>query len=129
MTMKRYVSVAVAIAVFVGAAAVLALAGDDAPTAPPWVRADGTIDVSKAPDEFGVSGPDGEEVVCSNGRRLKVRKELLLGPPPGRPDQLRAERPASGGGDLVWRCGPGRNPHLNPVLVPRAQDPLRDGER
>jgi len=126
--MKRYVSVAAAVVILVGVGAVLAVAGDDQPDAPPWVGADGRVDLSKAPDEFEVSGPDGKEVVCANGRTLKVRKEQLLGPPPRTPDQLRAERTAAGGGDLVWRCGPGKNPHLNAVLVPRAQDPLGGGE-
>jgi hypothetical protein len=126
--MKRYISVVVAVVALVGIAAVLAVAGDDPPSQPPWVKADGTIDLSKAPDEFEVAGPDGRKVVCGNGRTLKVRKELLLGPPPKSPEALRAERPEAAAGDLVWRCGSGRNPHLNPVLIPRSQDPLRTGE-
>jgi hypothetical protein len=126
--MKRYVYAAAALVVLVGAGAVLAVAGDDRPDAPPWVAADGSIDLSQAPDELEVSGPDGKKVVCANGRTLKVRKEQLFGPPPRTPDQLRPERPAAGGGDLVWRCGPGKNPHLNAILVPRAQDPLGEGE-
>lgn len=126
--MKRSISVAVVLVVLVGAGAVLAVARDDPPTTPSWVRADGTVDLAKAPDELGVSGPDGKEVVCSNGRKLKVRKGLLFGPPPKSPDELRAEQPGAGGGDSVWRCGPGKNPHLNPVLVPRSQDPLRNAD-
>ena len=127
--MKRYVWVAVGLVLLAGAGGgVLAAAGDDPPAAPAWVRADGTIDLAKAPDEFGVSGPDGKAVVCSNGRTLKVRKELLLGPPSRTPDELRAERPAAGGLDLVWRCGQGRNPHLHPILVPRSDDPLREAD-
>jgi hypothetical protein len=126
--MKRYVYVAAALVILVGTGAVLAVAGDDRPDAPPWVGADGRVDLSKAPDEFEVSGPDGKKVVCANGRTLKVRKEQLLGPPPGTPDQLRAERTAAGGADLVWRCGSGKNPHRHAVLVPRTQDPLGGGE-
>jgi hypothetical protein len=126
--MKRYLSVAAALVALIGAGAVLAVAGDDPPGPPPWVRSDGTIDLSKAPDEFEVSGPNGTEVVCANGRKLKVRKELLLGPPGKTPDELRAERPVAGGRDLVWRCGRGKQPHLNPVLVPQSEDPLREGE-
>ena len=126
--MKRSIPVAALLVLLVGAGAVLAVAGDDQPATPPWVRADGTIDMAKAPDELGVSGPDGKEVVCANGRKLKVRKELLFGPPAKTPDELRAEQPAGEGRDLVWRCGPGKSPHLNPVLVPRAQDPLRTGD-
>jgi hypothetical protein len=126
--MKRYVYVAAALVILGGAGAVLAVAGDDRPDTPPWVAADGSIDISKAPNELEVSGPDGKKVVCANGRTLKVRKEQLLGPPPRTPDQLRAERAAAGGGDLVWRCGPGKNPHLNAILVPRTQDPLGGDE-
>jgi hypothetical protein len=126
--MKRYLWVAATLVILVGVGAVLAVAGDDRPDAPPWVAADGRIDLSQAPDEFEVSGPDGKKVVCANGRTLKVRKEQLLGPPPQTPDELRAERRSAAGRDLVWRCGPGRNPHLNAVLVPRAQDPLGGGD-
>lgn len=122
--MKRYVSVAAAAVTLVGVGAVLAVAGDDRPDAPPWVGADGRVDLSKAPDEFEVSGPDGKKVVCANGRTLKVRKEQLLGPPPQTPDELRASSAAAAGSDLVWRCGDGKNPHLNAILVPRRQDSL-----
>ena len=127
--MKRYVYVAASLVILVGAGAVLAVAGDDPPEAPPWLAADGRIDPAKAPDEFEVSAPDGKKVVCANGRTLKVRKEQLLGPPPRTPDQLRADGAAGGGGDLVWRCGPGRNPHLNAILIPRTQDPLGEDQR
>ena len=126
--MKRYISIAVAVVALVGIGAVLAVAGDDSPSRPPWVSADGTIDLSKAPDEFEVSGPDGRKVVCGNGSTLKVRKELLLGPPPKGPAELRAQRPGTATGDLVWRCGRGKNPHLNPILLPRSEDPLREGD-
>ena len=122
--MKRYVTVAAAVVTLVGVGAVLAVAGDDRPDAPPWVGADGRVDLSKAPDEFEVSGPDGKKVVCANGRTLKVRKEQLLGPPPQTPDELRASSAAAAGSDLVWRCGDGKNPHLNAILVPRSQDSL-----
>ena len=122
--MKRYVSVVAAVVILVGAGAVLAVAGDDPPDAPPWVGADGRVDLTKAPDQFEVSGPDGKKVVCANGRTLKVRKEQLLGPPTQTPEQLREERAAAGGRDFVWRCGQGKNPHLNPVLIPQSQDPL-----
>ena len=126
--MKRYISVVVAVVALVGIGAVLAVAGDDPPSQPPWVNADGTIDLSKAPDEFEVSGPDGRKVVCGNGRTLKVRKELLLGPPPKAPAELRADPPEAAAGDLVWRCGRGKSPHLNPILIPRSEDPLRQGD-
>jgi hypothetical protein len=124
--MKRYLTPAVVLVALVAAGAVLAVTQDAPPQAPPWVGADGRVDVSKAPDEIEVSGPDGEAVVCANGRRLKVPKELLFGPPSITPAQLRAERPEVPGEDLVWRCGKGRNPHLNPELVPRSQDPLAE---
>jgi hypothetical protein len=126
--MKRYLLVAAALVALIAAGAVFAVAGDAPPGPPPWVRSDGTIDPSRAPDEFEVSGPNGTEIVCANGRKLKVRKELLLGPPGKTPDELRAEPPAAEGRDLVWRCGRGKHPHLNPVLVPRSEDPLREGE-
>jgi hypothetical protein len=123
--MKRHLIAAAALAALVGAGTVLAVTNDGPPSTPPWVQPDGTVDISKAPDTIGVSGPDGEVVVCSNGRRLKVRKELLFGPPPATPAELRARRSAANGHDFVWRCGRGANPHLNPRLVPESQDPLR----
>lgn len=125
--MKRSLSIAIGVVIVLGAGAVLAVAGGDPPPpTPPWVQADGTIDQAKAPAELEVSGPDGKRVVCANGRALKVRKELLFGPPAQTPDELRASRPAADG-DLVWRCGRGKNPHLNPVLIPRSQDTLSEG--
>jgi hypothetical protein len=124
--MKRYLTPAIVLVALVAAGAVFAVTQDPPPQAPPWVAADGRIDMSKAPDEIEVSGPNGEVVVCANVRRLKVPKELLFGPPSQTPAQLRAERPEATGADLVWRCGKGRNPHLNPELVPRSQDPLAD---
>jgi hypothetical protein len=122
--MKRYLTPAIVLVALVAAGAVLAVTQDAPPAPPPWVGADGTVDISKAPDELEVSGPNGEVVVCANGRRLKVRKELLFGPPAKTPAQLRAQGPGAADEDLVWRCGKGRNPHLNPELVPRSQDPL-----
>lgn len=127
--MNRYLITAVALLALVGAGAVFAVTNDEPPPpTPPWLQADGTIDPSKAPDTFEVSGPDGETVVCENGRTLKVPKELLFGAPAETPAQLGARRAAAGGRDLVWRCGLGRDPHLNARLVPRAEDPLREQE-
>ena len=122
--MKRLLTIAVGLVALAGAGAVFAVGGDEPPHTLPWVASDGRIDLAKAPDAFEVSGPDGEEVVCANGKKLKVRKELLLGPPPKTPDELRAGPADAGGSDLVWRCGRGKNPHLNPVLIPQSQDPL-----
>jgi hypothetical protein len=127
--MRRYLTAAAALLALVAAGAVYAVTNDEPPPpTPPWIQADGQIDLTKVPETFEVSGPDGETVVCGNGRTLKVRKELLFGPPAATPAELRARRAAVTGRDFVWRCGFGSNPHLNARLVPEAQDPLRRDE-
>lgn len=126
--MKRHLGTAAVLVALAGAGTVYAVTNDEPPAAPPWIQSDGSVDISKAPDVIEVSGPDGEIVVCSNGRRLKVQKELLFGPPSATPTELRARRAAVTGKDFVWRCGSGANPHLNARLVPQAQDPLRADE-
>lgn len=127
--MNRYLITAVALLALVGAGAVLAVTNDEPPPpTPPWLQADGTIDPAQVPETFEVSGPHGDTVVCGNGHKLKVRKELLFGPPTATPAELRAKRAAVSGRDFVWRCGLGRDPHLNARLVPQSEDPLRADE-
>ena len=99
------------------------VAGDSTdPGQPEWVDSEGKVQQDKVPAEFAVAGPDGKPVVCANGKQLKVKKADLFGPPPlsRRPVEL---------GDLVWRCGTGKNPHLNAQLVPESQDPLKNDDR
>ena len=115
--MKRYLSVAVILVALGGAGAVFAVTNDSSPTTPPWVRSDGTVDFSQVPDEFEVSGAGGKVVVCPNGKALKVRKELLFGPPPRTPAELRQATPETRK-DFVWGCGKGPNGHQNPVMLP-----------
>lgn|SRR5512134_2852218 len=116
--MKRYLSVAVILVALGGAGAVFAVTNDSPPTTPAWVRSDGTVDFSKVPDEFEVSGAGGKLVVCPNGEPLKVRKGLLFGPPSQTPDELRLQGAPETRNDFVWRCGKGPNGHQNPVMVP-----------
>jgi hypothetical protein len=81
------------------------------------VNADGSVDVSKMPAALEVAGPDGKPVVCANGRKLLVPRELLVAPPSETPAQLRA-RGATDAREYVWRCGPGAQGHRNPRRVP-----------
>jgi hypothetical protein len=75
-----------------------------------------------APASVGVDGPDGEAVVCANGKELRISKATLLARPTHDPTKV---RPAtSRKGDSVWRCGTAANPDRNPELVPVAEDPL-----
>src|SRR5918995_6203692 len=114
--MRRSLVIALLIlAALVGAGIVIA-AGSSEPDRPPWVEADGRLNPEGAPAFFEVAGPDGRPVVCANGRRLRVAKSELFGPPP--PPSVLRVRQRSGKGDLVWRCGSGENPHLDPRLVP-----------
>ena len=97
----------------------IVVAGDSTdPGRPEWVDSQGVVDEEKVPAFVGVAGPDGSAVVCANGKQLKVKKEDLFGPPPAPPGR-QAESEDS---DFVWRCGNGKNPHLNARRVPRAED-------
>jgi hypothetical protein len=100
------------------------IAGDSTePGQPEWVDAAGVVDPNRVPSELAVAGPDGKPVVCANGRQLRVTKADLFGPPPRSPRVV-----GTSAGDLVWRCGSGKNPHLHPRLVPESEDPLRQGD-
>ena len=99
----------------------IVIAGDSTdPGRPEWVDSGGKVEKDKVPSEFAVAGPDGKPVVCANGKQLKVKKADLFGPPPPTRRPVETEF-----GDLVWRCGMGKNPHLDARLVPESQDPLK----
>lgn len=54
------------------------------PSPPPWVRADGTTDLSKLPACFVRVGPDGNPVRDSSGQLVCVpAMEIFRSPPPG----------------------------------------------
>jgi hypothetical protein len=100
--------------------------GSSEPQRPPWIDAQGRLKQEGLPASFEVAGPDGEAVVCANGKRLRVKKADLVGPPPAPPSAVAGRRDP--GQDLVWRCGRGADPHLNARLVPESEDPLGSGE-
>ena len=54
------------------------------------------------PAEVGVVGPDGRDVVCSDGQPLTVSRPELAAPPVA-PGRTQVSHPAM----LVPRCGPG----------------------
>ena len=61
----------------------VAVAGDSAPPAPPWVKADGTIDESKLPDKIGVVDNRGQVVRDEHGRLVTVDMRPALPGEPG----------------------------------------------
>ncbi len=120
--MRRSLVIALLLLMTLVGAGIVIAAGSSEPERPPWIAADGRLKPESVPAFFEVAGPDGSPVVCANGQRLKVGRSELFGPPP-HPSVLRAQK-RSGKEDLVWRCGIGANPHVNPRLVPESQDPL-----
>jgi hypothetical protein len=123
---RRSLVIAVLLAAALVGTGVVVAGGSSEPDRPPWVDAGGRLAPEKAPAAFEVAGPDGQSIVCANGRRLKVPKSQLFGPPSLTPDRLMLQR--SSKEELVWRCGTGPNPDVNARLVPVSQDPLRTGE-
>jgi hypothetical protein len=72
--------------------------------------------------DFGVDGPDGQPIICKNGKELRVKKQDLLGEKPPPPGQLKKEGlEKENGKTKVWRCGKGADPDQNPVLVDAEQ--------
>ena len=124
--MRRSLVVALLSLVALVAVGVVIAAGSSEPARPPWVDGDGRLKKENVPASFEVAGPDGNPVVCANGQRLRVVTSELFGPPPP-PNVLRVQQ-RTGKEDLVWRCGKGANPHLDPRLVPESQDPLRSND-
>ncbi|HEY7453213.1 MAG TPA: hypothetical protein VH683_01525 [Thermoleophilaceae bacterium] len=94
--------------------------GSDQPGEPRF--ADGTSTAAT----IGVAGPDGEPIVCANGKELRVPLTRLLGPPNVTPAAAAREALLTPrlGEDRVWRCGSGARPDLNARLVPASEDPL-----
>ena len=94
--------------------------GSDQPGEPDFADDAGTAAT------IGVAGPDGEPVVCANGKELRVPVSRLLGPPNVTPATAAREAllTPKRGEDRVWRCGTGGRPDLNARLVPVSQDPL-----
>lgn len=118
--------IALMIALCAAVTTVLAVAatggqGPQEPPKPDWVDATGRVDPSKLPEYIFVAGPNGEPVTCKNGQQLRIRGRSLIAPPP--PIQL-TDSPRQTGESVVYRCGKGANPHLNPLLVPESADPL-----
>ena len=95
---------------------------DSPPPNPEWVNSDGTVDPSKAPEYVNVAGPNGELVICANGKPLRV--PFMPVPPPPGPASRFAPGQATDE-DYLYRCGEGANAHLNPQMIPLSQDPLR----
>lgn len=99
---------------FVATAAAVTIAmGASAGSEPNAIMVDnptGLANVSDFPDQIGVIGPDGEDIICPDGQPLTVSKAELFAPPraPG-PNQR------SDGRMLVPRCAPGGH---RPVWVP-----------
>lgn len=99
---------------------VVAAGGADQPPEPAF-----TSDTD-APTTFGVDGPDGQPVICANGKELRVPKSKVLGKPTLTPTAAAKQALLSPkrSEEQFWRCGTGANPHLSPRLVPASEDPL-----
>jgi hypothetical protein len=111
--MKRSIIILVLLAVAGVLAVNAATGGGGTPTGKPFDQA-----------TFGVDGPDGQPVVCSNGKELRVAKDKLARKPP-KPGTKDAQAAAEEKGTLrVWRCGTGKDPDKNPRLIDKADDPL-----
>lgn len=76
--------------------------------------------------DFGAAGPNGDPVICANGKELRLPRELLVGPPSYDPSSGEPP-PPNPEEEMVGRCGEGENPHRNARLVPISEDPLRGG--
>lgn len=86
---KTAAGILVLIAVVVLAAGATVVLGQEdrpppAPT-PPWVKSDGTVDMEKLPNCFGVAGPDGEPVRHADGTKVCIDSREVFGPPTGGP--------------------------------------------
>jgi hypothetical protein len=55
------------------------------PQRPPWVGADGVVDVSKMPECLPAFGANGETLVDKDGKPVCVSKDELLGASPASP--------------------------------------------
>lgn len=96
---RMLLAASVAIIVSVAAMGTIALAGDavqdrtppkaadkgNPPPRPEWVRSDGTIDRSKAPECVEAVGADGKTVRKGNGEPVCIPFHELHGPPPSKP--------------------------------------------
>jgi hypothetical protein len=98
----------------------VAARGGDQPDEPDFAGRTGTAAT------IGVAGPDGQPVVCANGKELRVPLSSLLGPPNVTPASAarQALLTPKRGEDRVWRCGTGASPDRNARLVPMSEDPL-----
>ena len=101
MTLLTKVALLGAIALVAVTIAVGATAGGE-PNAITIDNPVGLADPSQFPDQIGVVGPDGKDIVCSDGQPLTVSKAELLAPPvpPGKSQK-------SGASSIVPRCAPG----------------------
>lgn len=111
--MKRSIIILALLAVAAVLAVNAATGGGGSPTGEPFDQS-----------TFGVDGPDGQPVICSNGKELRVSKDKLTEKPPkpGTKDAQKAE--AEKGKLKVWRCGTGKDPDKNPRLIDKTVDPL-----
>ena len=86
--------------------------GTEPPPPPPWVRADGTIDLGKIPACIEAVGPDGKTIVDTTGKPVCVPSRKLFGPPPP---------PKNAGNDDIVRPGGGETGEVQeapPVPLP-----------
>lgn len=117
---NRFFTAILVLLVVAPASVVIASDRGGEPGPPEWVDAKGRVDQAKLRGNptIGVSGPDGNLVVCKNGKELRVKVKDLLAPPLPPTGNVPADPPAEG---YVYRCGRGENPHLNAERVPASE--------
>lgn len=118
--MKRYIIIPVLLVVSAAFIVSAATGGGGTPVGTPF---------DSGQSSFGVDGPDGQPVICANGKELRVPLSLLRTLPSEHGKAaLAKQKPAQ---MLVWRCGTGEDPDKNPRLIDKAADPLANpkGER
>jgi hypothetical protein len=84
---QRFVAALSIACVTVVVVAVMALAGTSSPPIPPWIGSDGTIDMSRVPDQVPIGGPTGQIVGFAD-------KSALYSLPDTAPEEVNAPQTA-----------------------------------
>ncbi len=103
--MTRKLTIRLALLAAAAVVAVTIAVGETAGSEPDAITIDNPVGLANPgqfPDEIGVVGPDGKDIVCPDGQPLTVSKEEVFAPPvaPGKGQK-------NGLSSAVPRCAPG----------------------